>query len=69
MTLVGSQASPRRRKQRNTTEPLTGGRSSDGEEPPWMTGFGALSDLADENRLVLDAIEEEFERLSPEDAA
>ena len=25
-------------------------------EPPWMAGFGALSDLANENRLVLAAI-------------
>jgi hypothetical protein len=41
--------------------------SGDGEEPPWMAGFGALSDLSDENRRVLDVIEEEFERLSPED--
>ena len=38
-----------------------------GTEPPWMAGFGALSDLADENRHVLRLIEEEFERLSPED--
>ena len=38
-------------------------------EPPWMAGFGALSDLSDENRRVLDVIEEEFERLSPEDLA
>ena len=38
-----------------------------GVEPPWIAGFGALSDLADENRHVLDLIEEEFERLSPED--
>ena len=36
-------------------------------EPPWMAGFGALSDLADENRQVLQLIEEEFERLSPEE--
>ena len=36
-------------------------------EPPWMAGFGALSDIADENRHVLNLIEEEFERLSPED--
>ena len=35
-------------------------------DPPWMTGFGALSNLSDENRRVLDSIEEEFERLSPE---
>ena len=37
--------------------------------PPWMAGFGALSDLSDENRRVLDLIEEEFEKLSPEDLA
>ena len=37
------------------------------QEPPWMAGFGALSDLAGENRRVLAAIEEEFERLEPED--
>ena len=43
--------------------------SSRKEEPPWMAGFGALSDLTDENRRVLEAIEEEFERLPPEDAA
>ena len=35
-------------------------------EPPWMAGFGALSDIADESRHVLDWIEEEFEMLSPE---
>lgn len=40
---------------------------SGGSEPPWMAGFGALSDLAGENRRVLDAIEEEFERFTPED--
>ena len=37
-----------------------------GVEPPWMAGFGALSDIADESRHVLDLIEEEFEVLSPE---
>lgn len=31
-------------------------------EPPWMAGFGGLSDLGDEHRLVLNAIEDEFER-------
>ena len=36
-------------------------------ESPWMAGFGGLSDLGDEHRLVLDAIEEEFERLAPDD--
>lgn len=44
-------------------------RSAGNEEPPWMAGFGALSHLADENRRVLAAIEDEFERLSPEDVA
>ena len=38
-------------------------------EPPWMAGFGALSDLSDENRRILGVIEEEFEKLSPEDLA
>ena len=38
-------------------------------EPQWMEGFGALSDLADENRRVLAAIEQEFERIDPEDIA
>ena len=37
-----------------------------GVEHPWMAGFGALSDIADESRHVLDLIEEEFEVLSPE---
>ena len=39
------------------------------KEPPWMAGFGALSDLADENRRVLELIEEEFETLTQEDLA
>ena len=34
-----------------------------------MAGFGALADLADENRRVLELIEEEFERLPPKDSA
>ena len=29
-------------------------------EPPWMTGFGALSNLASENKLVLETIKAEF---------
>ena len=45
------------------------GGSVGNEEPPWMAGFGALSDLSDENRRILEAIEIEFERLSPEDVA
>ena len=32
-----------------------------------MAGFGALSDIRDENRRVMELIEDEFERLSPED--
>ena len=34
-----------------------------------MAGFGALFDISGENRRVLEAIEMEFERLPPEDAA
>ena len=33
-------------------------------DPPRMAGFGVLPDLANENRRVLAAIEEEFETLS-----
>ena len=47
----------------------THSNSADNAEPPWMAGFGALSDLSDESHRILDAIEEEFERLSPEDLA
>ena len=50
------------RLRRYTVETRNGG-----VEPPWMAGFGALSDIADENHHVLNLIEEEFERLSPED--
>ena len=46
-----------------------GGNQARNERPPWMAGFGALSDLADEHRRVLGVIEEEFERLAPEDLA
>ena len=38
-------------------------------EPPWMAGFGGLSDLGDEHRRILKTIEDEFERLTPEDLA
>ena len=47
----------------------TRARPADNVEPPWMAGFGALTDLSDENRRILDAIEDEFEKLSPEDLA
>ena len=53
--------------QGNLLRRTSGGGTGD-EEPPWMAGFGALSDLAAENRRVLASIEDEFERLSPEDA-
>ena len=36
-------------------------------EPPWMAGFGALSDLSSEHRRVNAIIEEEFGKLEPED--
>ncbi len=39
------------------------------QEPPWMAGFGALSDLSSEHRRVNAAIEQEFERLESEDIA
>ena len=38
-------------------------------DPPWMAGFGVLSDLSDENRRILEIIEEEFEKIYPEDIA
>ncbi len=41
----------------------------DPPEPPWMAGFGELADLGDEHRAVLEAIEEEFEKLEPGDIA
>ena len=50
---------------RNSGE--SGTRTS--EAPPWMDGFGALSDLSDENRRILDVIEQEFETFAPEDLA
>ena len=52
-------------KLRRSTE----GGSAANKEPPWMAGFGALSDIRDENRRVLELIEDEFERFSPEDIA
>ena len=36
-------------------------------EPPWMAGFGALADLCDETGRILGIIEEEFERVAPDD--
>ena len=43
-------------------------RCSSNTEAPWMAGFGALSDLSDENRRVLAGIEQEFETRRPEDS-
>ena len=34
-------------------------------EPPWMAGFGGLSDLGDDHRRIREAIEDEFERVPP----
>ena len=46
------------------------GELGDGKpEAPWMAGFGALLDLADENRRILGVIEQEFETIAPEDVA
>ena len=47
----------------------TGKNHSDAAEVPWMAGFGALSDLAEENRHVLAIIEQEFETAAPDDLA
>ena len=41
--------------------------STAGPAPPWMAGLGGLADLGDEHRAVLEAIEEEFEKLDPAD--
>ena len=56
-------------KLRSSLRRRTGGRDAGNEEPPWMAGFGALSDLSEENRRILSLIEDEFESLPPEDAA
>ena len=40
-----------------------------GREPPWMAGFGMLSDLENENRRITGMIEDEFETLAPDDIA
>ena len=52
-----------------TTPDNSGESGSCKLEAPWMDGFGALSDLSDENRRVLHVIEQEFETLAPEDLA
>ena len=35
--------------------------------PPWMAGVGALADLSQENRRILSLIDDEFEKIAPED--
>ena len=37
------------------------------EVPRWMQGFGALADLKQENTRIAELIEQEFERIDPED--
>jgi len=48
-------------KLRETTPPAEGAR------PRWMLGFGALADLKEEHKRVAERINEEFERIEPED--
>ena len=45
------------------------GLPSAASEPPWMRGFGSLSDLKKENRHVDSIIAEAFGNLEPEDEA
>ena len=40
-----------------------------GTEPPWMRGFGALGRLSRENSRIRALIDEEFERIEPDDVA
>ena len=47
----------------------TGEKGAGDGAPAWMAGFGALADLAEEHRRILETIEAEFERLTPEDLA
>ena len=42
-------------------------KSSKHEDKPWMAGFGKLAYLSEENRRILDLIEEEFEVAYPEE--
>lgn len=42
-------------------------RGDPNPNPPWMQGFGELADLGDEYRIVLEVIEEEFEKLDASD--
>ena len=42
-------------------------RAAPGGDPPWMKGFGELSDLREESRRIMAIVEEEFGRVEPED--
>ena len=53
------------RLRRDALDRATVGR----EEAPWMAGFGALADLAAENRRLARVIDDEFETLAPDDIA
>lgn len=44
-----------------------GNGGAESGDPPWMADFGALADLSDETDRILKLIEEEFERVAPED--
>jgi len=42
--------------------------SDESGEPPWMRGFGELSDLHDETRRINTLTAHEFSEIDPEDA-
>ena len=42
--------------------------ASETAEPPWMAGFGGLSDLGEDHRRVREAIEDEFGGILPKGA-
>lgn len=42
-------------------------KTSRATQPPWMKGFGGLSDLKHESRRVMKLIDEEFEQVEPGD--
>ena len=46
---------------------LAGGTAATASLPPWMEGFGALSDLAHEHCRVLATIDAQFERIDPDE--
>ena len=54
----------RNRLQFSIREPCAGDA-----RPPWMAGFGALSDLGEDHRRVREAIEHEFGKCTPEGPA